>query len=165
VDWNDGPGTVAAVVAVLALVGSFLSFVRSLGAERKAAAAEKRAVQAEQSANDARSRAAAALERANEIAEQTMPSKAPAWEIHYVSGSRYVALNNSPGKGVARKAFIEGVGPRPDLIIPDESEPRDVPAGDALAFLARKVMGPHPVVRVSHEGDDGERVWGDRTIY
>lgn len=159
------PEAVTAVVAVLALIGSVLGFARARSADRKADAASKRAAAAEDSANDARTRAAAALERANEIAELQLPSAEPAWEVEAVSGSRYVAWNRSPGKGTARNALVEGAGEAPHKVMPEETVPRDVPAGDGLAFLVSKAMGPRPVVRVSHEGADGERVSEERVVY
>jgi hypothetical protein len=82
-DWTDGPGTVSAVVAVLALIGTFVGFLLTLRKSGDAAASAASAHRSETRANEARDRAADALVRANELAEVATVREDEDWFVEW----------------------------------------------------------------------------------
>lgn len=145
--WTVGD-VVAAVVGGLGLIGGVIGFFSGRAAGKAAARAEAAAAQALTRSATANEESAAALKRANEIAEASLPQPQVRWEIRPISKNRYACVNQSDMS--IERARVTGAGDSPGLIRPDETEPRTVEPGDALGFIAMKVMGPSPVVQLEY---------------
>lgn len=143
---------VSSTLGALGLIGGLLGFLLSRSAKREAADASEQAVVALTQSAKAHDEMVAALRERNEIARDSggtspVPPQVR-WVLTNLKGVRWTATNASSVP--LENALVIGAGEAPDLVRVNTDGPRTVGIGESLPFVALKVWGPDPVVRIEY---------------